>query len=135
MLPEQPPIPCARYRNRDSPSKDVWPKRDALHLNRAGDGEAIQSQLRPISNAQSCDQSRGHTIDRARVRVDSMREQKMGRAEVLVRANESPRKVRYRRRKLHPPQAHVPVGTDHRRPNRWWVFVRWRLFRWERVSI
>src|SRR5712671_1438466 len=95
MLPEQPPIPCARYRNRDSPSKGVSPAPDALHLNRAGDGEAIQSQLQPISNAQSCDQSRGHRADHARVRVDSMRAQKMDRAEALVRANESPRKVRY----------------------------------------
>src|SRR5437762_2924294 len=42
MFPEQPPIPCARCRNRDGPSKDVWPKRDAPPPSRAASGEAIE---------------------------------------------------------------------------------------------
>src|SRR6266404_3695315 len=91
MFPEQPPIPCARHRNRDDPSKDVWPKRDAFPQSRAASGEAIEWRSRPSSNGRSCDRALAHIDHHARVRVDNMREQKMDRAEVLVRGAALPR--------------------------------------------
>src|SRR6266571_4859909 len=97
MFLEQPPIPCARCRNRDGPSKDVWPKRDAPPPIRDASGEAIEWRPRPGSNAHRCGQSLARRADHARVRAGNMREQKMDHAEALVRANESLRKVRYRK--------------------------------------
>src|SRR5438132_9337627 len=92
----QPRAHSAPFRNRDSRSKGVSLTPGALRLSRAGDGEAIQSQFRQTSNAETCDQSRGHKADRARVRVGNKQAQKKNPAGLLARANESPRKAHYR---------------------------------------
>src|SRR5712692_6042870 len=97
MFDERRRVPCARCRNRDGPNKDVWPKPSAFRLNQVATGEAIEWLPRPGSNAHWYGRARAHRADHARVRAGNMREQKRDRAEALVRASESLRKVRYRK--------------------------------------